>query len=247
MIDISLPPFKGRGRGGCLCKKISGNDSYVPGIPLFCRKFIALINPNKSIFPLFVLYLLVFSSSMVAQKWEFIKEKDGIKIYTRKDAGSSLKSFKGVTDIHAPAEKVYNLIGNVRNLDWWDKNVREIKVLYYEKEKRSQYYLVYDAPWPVTDRDLCVDATITTDPVTRVRTVYAVPLSNVIPENPKYVRIKNYWQRWVLEPTDKGIVHVVLEGHVDPGGSVPDWVYNMVITETPLKIMRGIKQRLEKK
>ena len=183
---------------------------------------------------------------MVAQSWDFVKEKDGIKIYTRKDAGSSLKSFKGVTDIHASADQVFNLIGNVKNLDWWDKNLREIKVLYYEKEKRSQYYLVYDSPWPVTDRDLCVDATITTDPVTGVRVVRAGPLLNVVPENPAYVRIKDYWQTWVLTPVGPDMVHAVLEGHVDPGGSVPDWIYNMVITDTPLKIIRGIKQRLEK-
>ncbi len=180
-----------------------------------------------------------------AQPWNFIKEKDGIKIYTRKEPGSSLKSFKGVTDIRASAEKVFNLIGNVKNLDWWDKNLREIRVLYYEKEKRSQYYLVYDSPWPVTDRDLCVDATISTDPVTGMRTITSGPLLNVVPENPDYVRIKEYWQTWVLTPTGKDMVHCVLEGYVDPAGSVPDWIYNMVITDTPLKIIRGIKQRLE--
>lgn len=202
---------------------------------------------NRLSFTLPILFLLLFTMPVVAQSWDFIKEKEGIKIYTRKDAGSSLKSFKGVTDIHASAEKVFNLIGNVKNLDWWDKNLREIKVLYYEKEKRSQYYLVYDSPWPVTDRDLCVDATITTDPVTGVRTIRAVPLLNVIPENPRYVRIKEYWQSWIIEPAGKDLVHVILEGYVDPAGSVPDWIYNMVITDTPLKIIRGIKERLEKK
>lgn len=184
---------------------------------------------------------------MFAQSWDFIKEKDGIKIYTRKEAGISLKSFKGVTDIHASVESVFNLIGNVKNLDWWDKNLREIKVLYFEKDKRSQYYLVYDSPWPVTDRDLCVDATITTDPVTGIRKIWSVPFQGVVPENSKYVRIKDYWQRWSIEPENNGIVHVELEGYVDPAGIVPDWIYNMVITDTPLKIMRGIKQRLETK
>jgi len=192
-------------------------------------------------------FLLAFSGRLIAQSWDFIKEKDGIKIYTRKEAGSSLKSFKGVADIHAPVDKVYDLIGNVKNLDWWDKNLREIKVLFYEKDKRSQYYLVYDSPWPVTDRDMCADATIKTDPVTGVRTIYSVPLPNVIPENPDYVRITKYWQRWTMTPTGKNSVHVVLEGFVDPAGAVPDWIYNMVITGTPLKIIRGIKQRLESK
>jgi hypothetical protein len=194
-----------------------------------------------------IMFMLLLSCQMVAQSWDFIKEKDGIKIYTRREAGKSIKFFKGVTDIYAPAEKVFNLIGNVKNLDWWDKNLREIKVLYYEKDKLSQYYLVYDSPWPVTDRDLCVEATIKTDPATGVRTIYSVPLPNVIPENPACVRIKDYWQSWIIEPTGKDKVHVTLEGYVDPAGSVPDWIYNMVITDTPLKIIRGIKQRLEKK
>ncbi|MCX6304689.1 MAG: START domain-containing protein [Bacteroidetes bacterium] len=209
-------------------------------------KITILMVPKSFSLICFMFFILVMSDRVVAQAWTFVKEKDGIRIYTKKEPGSSIKSFKGVADIHAPAEKVYNLIGNVKNLDWWDKNLKQIKVLYYEKEKRSQYYLVYDSPWPVTDRDLCVDATINTDPVTGIRTIRAVPLLNVVPENPACVRIKDYKQSWVLEPTGKDVVHVVLEGYVDPGGNVPDWIYNMVITDTPLKIIRGVKQRLEK-
>jgi len=227
--------------------KITRNYINVIRIALFCAKIQTKVRPNHYTVSLMILSMLVVSCIAMAQPWEFIKEKDGIKIYTRKEAGSSLKSFKGVTDIYAPTEAVYNLIGNVKNLDWWDKNLREIKVLHYEKEKKAQYYLVYDSPWPVADRDLCVDATITTDPVTGIRTVSAVPLLNVIPENPSYVRIKHYKQSWTLIPNGKGMVHAILEGAVDPGGHVPDWVYNMVITETPLKVMRGIKQLLEKK
>jgi hypothetical protein len=197
-------------------------------------------------FILLIIFLPVLSCQVVAQPWTFVKEKDGIKIYTRREAGKPLKSFRGVTDIHASAAKVYNLIGNVKNLDWWDKSVREIRVLYYEKDARSQYYLIYDSPWPVADRDLCVEAIIKTDPVTGIRTVHSKPLPGVVPERSDLVRIKDYWQSWTLEPTGKDVVHAVLEGYVDPAGSVPDWIYNMVITETPLKVIRGVKQRLEK-
>ena len=204
------------------------------------------MRPNLFSLSFISCFVLLLAGSVAAQSWTFIKEKDGIKIYTRREPGKPLKSFKAVADLHAPKEMVYNLIGNVKNLDWWDKNLKEIKVLYYEKDSRSQYYLVYDAPWPVTDRDLCVDATISTDPVTGIRTVHATPLVGVVPERPDLIRIKDYWQSWVLEPTGKDVVHCVLEGYVDPAGSVPDWIYNMVITETPLKIIRGIKHKLEK-
>ena len=138
-------------------------------------------------------------------------------------------------------------IGNVQNVDWWDKNVREIRVLAYEPDKYIKYYLVYHVPWPLNDRDLCVEAKITIDPVTGEKVVYAKPLLDDIPERRGIVRIRKYWQKWTLKPTSKNTVQAVLEGFVDPGGSVPSWLYNMVIVDTPLKVMKGIKERVEAK
>ena len=189
---------------------------------------------------------MVLSCSMAAQSWDFIKEKDGIKLYTRTEAGKSLKSYKGVTEIHAPAEKVFALIEDVNNTDWWDKNLTQIRVMLYEKNKRAEYYLVYDLPWPVTDRDLCVDVTVTIDPVSGTGKITAVPLPGVIPERNDKIRIKEYRQTWTVIPVDKGSAHVVLEGYVDPAGSIPDWISNMLIVDSPFKVISGVKQRLEK-
>ena len=202
--------------------------------------------PHKtlSVF-LMLLTCLILSGNISAQTWEFAKERDGIKIYTRKEAGSNLKSFKGTMDVHSTMEKVTSLVGNVYNHDWWDENLHEIKVLSYEKDKHMQYYLVYDVPWPLSDRDLVVDATVTIDPVTGKREIAAKPLPNTIPEKPDIVRIKNYWQTWTIQPMSDGIIRLTLEGFVDPAGNVPAWLYNMVITDTPLKVMRGVKNRVE--
>lgn len=204
---------------------------------------------RKVVFKRLSLLLALFFTAygLCAQKWEFVKEKDGISIYTRKSEGDPLKSFRGVMDVRTDFNAVANLIGNVKNVDWWDKNLKEINILQYDKDKHMQYYLVYDSPWPVTDRDLCVDATVTFDPVTGIRTITSVPLLNRVPLNPNYVRITKYRQTWTMQDMKNGYIHIVLEGQVDPAGSIPDWIYNMVITETPLKIMRGIKARVEKK
>jgi hypothetical protein len=183
---------------------------------------------------------------MEGQSWEFIKEKDGIKIYTRKETGKSLKSFKGVADIRASAEKIFTMIENVHNTDWWDKNLSEIKVLLYEKNKRAQYYLVYDLAWPVTDRDMCVEAKVIIDPATGVSKIVAGPLPGVVPERDGRIRIKEYRQSWTVEPRGENLSHVVMEGYVDPAGSIPDWIYNMAVIDSPITTIRGIKQRLEK-
>lgn len=196
---------------------------------------------------IFLCFLLAVPGRIFAQEWTFVKERDGIKIYTRKEANSALKSFRGVTDLHTDMEKVCSLLGNAKNFDWWDKDITDIKVLNYELGKYIQYYLVYDVPWPLSDRDLVVDARITVDPVTGAETIMAKPLPNVVPEKPDLVRIKKYWQKWTVQTVSPGLVHITLEGFVDPGGSVPAWLYNMVITETPLKVIREVRKRVEVK
>jgi len=192
-----------------------------------------------------LIFFILFIGSTIdlaSQSWEFVKEQDGIKLFTRKENNSALKSFKGVMDVKASLEKVTNIIGNVNNHDWWDENLREIKVLSYEKDKYFQYYLIYHVPWPFTDRDLCVEANVLIDPLSGKRTITATPLTNVIPEKPDLIRIKKYWQRWTIQPMDNGMIRLTLEGFVDPAGNVPSWLYNMVIVETPLKVMRRVKK-----
>ena len=191
-------------------------------------------------------FTLIFSCSVAAQSWDFIKEKDGIKIYTRIEDGKSLKSYKGVTDINAPAEKIFALMEDTTNTEWWDKKLTHIKVLLYERNKRVQYYMVYNLPWPVVDRDLCVDVTIALDTVTGEGRFNAVALNGVIPEHKDKVRIKDYRQIWTIIPAGKEMTHIVLEGFVDPAGAIPNWISNMLIIESPIKAIRGLKERMEK-
>jgi hypothetical protein len=154
---------------------------------------------------------------------------------------------KGVTDIQAPAEKIFTLLEDVYHTEWWDKSITQIKVLRYEKNKMAQYYLVYDLPWPVTDRDLCVAVTVMIDPVTGVSKITAVPLTGAVPEYQDMVRIKEYRQTWTVKPVGNDLAHVELEGYVDPAGSIPDWLSNMLIVDSPLSVINGVKQRMVKK
>ena len=195
--------------------------------------------------PALFAFCLIAGLDTSAQSWNFIKEKNGIKIYTRTPENTSFKSFKGETVFHASMEKLGLYIGNVRNFNWWDKNIRDLKVLEAEFGKHAIYYFVYHVPWPLSDRDLCVEVFISYDTLKDEKVVSAKPLTGRIPEQKGIVRIRDYWQKWTLTGISKDSVHAVLEGFVDPGGSVPAWLYNMVIVETPLNGMGGIKARVE--
>ncbi len=203
--------------------------------------FLSMRNSFKIL--LFFCCLYIFPAfGLLAQSWTFVKEKDGITVYTRLESNNSWKSFKGDVTFKASFEKVNSMLGNVKNIDWWDKAIKDVKVLGQEENKFIQYYLVYSLPWPFKDRDLVTETIISVDAITGVRTYVAKPLSNKVPEKPNVVRIKDFWQTWTVEPLKEGYVHVTLKGSVNPGGSIPAWLFNMVITETPLKMLHSIRE-----
>jgi len=184
------------------------------------------------------------SASLSGQAWNFVREQNGIKLYTRQEEGTRIKACKGMEDLDVPAEKVFELIENVNNTDWWDKGLSQIKILHYEKNKKAQYYLVYDLPWPISDRDLCTDVTVTSDAATGEHKITAAPLQGVVPEKDNMIRIKNFHQTWTITRLDKDKTHIALEGFIDPGGKIPDWLFNMLIVESPFRSLKSVADRL---
>ncbi len=192
---------------------------------------------------LFTIFQGPMAKDVAGQSWKFVKENDGIKVYTRDELNSPLKSFKGEITFKADITKVNLLVGNADNLDWWDKNISDVRIIEFQKDKFIRYYLVYHVPWPLSNRDLVLESKITTDPVTMARTVFAKPLLNVVPENEGIIRIKKYWQKWTVLPMKNGFVHVTIEGFVDPNGNIPAWLYNMTVTETPFNVLKTLRER----
>jgi hypothetical protein len=196
-----------------------------------------------------ILVLFIFQgfyiNSSNAQEWIFAKEKDGIKVYTRQETVSKFKAFKGETWVQANIKDVSVLIEDVEKFTEWDKDVSEIKVLDHEPGKMLKYYVVYDLPWPFHDRDLCVEAITSVDRTTGTILIQARSIPEAVPLKEGRVRIVDYWQKWVLEPKADGMVHILMEGFVDPAGDIPAWIANMAITDTPLNMLKAIKEMVE--
>jgi hypothetical protein len=191
------------------------------------------------------LILNLFSANtLFAQSWNFVKEKEGIKVYTRNVPNSSLKSFKGETNFQASVDRVSMMIMDPEYGDWWEKNFIQRKLLDYQRDKYIQYYLVYGLPWPFANRDFAAETRITKDSVTAEQTMISISMADRVPVKPDMVRINKYLQKWILQPLGDQQVHVILEGFVDPGGNVPAWIYNIVIPEAPFKIIRSLREKL---
>lgn len=197
---------------------------------------------------LFVFTILLWqmiTCSLFCQNWEFVKEKDGIKLYSKLETGKNKKIFKGVTEIRESAEKVFSVLEDVNHTEWWDENISQIKVLEYEKNKKAQYHLVYDMPWPFKDRDLTVVVSSTINKTSGEFKLVGLPLKGTFAKSKDMIRIKDYRQVWTVKP-EKNRAHVELEFYIDPDENLPNWLLNMVLIDSPINTIKSLKKFVEK-
>lgn len=190
-----------------------------------------------------VLIALFAVTNLTAQPWQLKTEKDGIRLFLRQKANDDFKSFRGETRFNGNYEKVCSLIGNPANLEWWGDDIRNIRVLHYEKDKLIRYYFIYDVPWPFTDRDLVAEVKLYEDSGSGKKTVFSRPLPGVIPVSKNYVRVSDFWQQWTVQPLGNGEISVILEGYIDPSGEVPAWLFNLVIVDIPMRLLQEVRHR----
>ncbi len=193
--------------------------------------------------------LVLFPGMVISQqKWQLHKESDGIKSYTRKVPGSSFYECMGKTIINAEIERVAEMIRDIPTYPRWFARCKEIRLLKKFSPDNMFIYFVYDAPWPVKDRDLVVK--------TRVKRHWQQGRAQItvnphpaypFPRNDNYIRITSLSIEFTLTYISRKKTHITMIFKVDPAGSVPASLANIVTRNHPLKTLRGMKKTINSK
>lgn len=189
--------------------------------------------------------MILISLTTVGQDWEFVKEKDGIRVYLADEPGQAVKAYRGETILKATADEILDLLIDINNYKIWDESIYELELIEKQDENSFKYYMAYNVPWPFEDRDICVEVTVINDPAKSEYKVSSKSVPELIPGKEGRVRITDYWQHWSVVPLEEGKARVISEGFADPAGNTPAWLNNMVITDSPLKTLRKIREQLE--
>jgi len=182
-------------------------------------------------------------TELFAQNWDLAKNKNGVKVYTRKVDGYKLKEYKGEAIIKVSANKVLGLLTNVNAYTKWMPDCTQSKLLRKVSETELYQYTVTDAPWPVTDRDNIALMTIKRQSSGAIR-LDLEGKPDYMDKNDKYVRVPQLTASWELIPQGDGSTKVVYQGLASPGGSIPDWLANSFVVDTPFNTLVNMREYL---
>jgi hypothetical protein len=207
--------------------------------------------------------LAVFALSGVARadapsatpKWEQFDEEDGIRMFRRDVPGSSIVALRGEAFVAAPIARVASvLIDRKRSPEWIDRLVKT-KVIRELSETEAISWNHIKTPTPLKDRDFVFKTVLTTEPAKRkVLFSYYSVRDSLAPEYDAYVRgsfQSGKFELTVAERTNadgtktQGTI-VVAEVIVDPRGSVPTFIVNMVQKSWPHKTLTALRKQVAK-
>jgi hypothetical protein len=195
--------------------------------------------------------LLFFSFNLTAHAdtsdWVLDKEEEDIqlKIYTREVFGSSLKEFKGIMIAETTLTALAALLLDSNAAPQWMHQCEKFEIVEQIDPLNAVIYFVNGAPWPVSDRDAVISSSMNQDPKTLALRVGVDAIKGHVPEDDNYVRIPRMTGFWAFNPLADGKVEIIYQAHVEPGGSLPAWLANSVVVDTPYHTMSNMLDMLK--
>ena len=191
--------------------------------------------------------LFSFSAHAANSEWELEKEEDDIqlKIFTREIEGSSLKEFKGEMLVETNLTTLAALLLDGQAAPQWMHQCEKFEVIEQIDPKNAVVYFINGAPWPVSDRDAVVASSMSQDPETLIMRINVEALTGRLPEDEDYVRIPRMSGHWSFEPVEDGKVLIRYQAHAEPAGSLPSWLANSVVVDTPYHTMSNMLDMLK--
>jgi len=194
---------------------------------------------------LFITLVLSFTLPVKSQdNWVEVKDKDGIKVFTRTNTVMSFKEFKGTTIIKGKVSDVLSVLYDIDALKVWGHNLSRSELIERKGDTIQMYYAVAKAPWPYKDRDGIYVNKISWDTKTKTLLVKIDLLDNGMFADNDYVRMDGYGF-WEIVELPSGEIEVDFQMQIDPGGSIKAWVANMFVSDSPFYTLKGLREALK--
>jgi hypothetical protein len=196
---------------------------------------------------LVVLYVVAqvawrFSGS---NKWELVRDQNGVKIYTLKAAGADLIQVKGIVRVRSTMGGLVKLMTDPATCD--DYGCYDAHTI-----ERVDDWLEYasfrlDLPFPFQTRELVFRGQIHQDPRTKeVLLVLAAAPDKAPPDN-CCLRVMDMNNTWRFTPLGNGQIEIEYVQNMDEGGFIPDLLLNRRRPKLVAAILSKIQGMLNRK
>ncbi len=178
------------------------------------------------------------------EDWTLQKDKNGIKVFTRKVENLKFHELKVECEFHGRLSQLAAVLLDVNNHTRWVYQAVKTELL-EASGTNLFFYTELECPWPFDNRDLVAHMSISQNQENKVMTVNAENVDGYLPVNEDIVRVKFSRVRWIVTPSTENHLKVDYRIQMDPGGSLPAWLLNLFISKGPFESFSKLKEEIE--
>lgn len=199
--------------------------------------------------PAFLVCTLVTWSALCQARdpdatWVATRSEDGVQSY-RHSAPGELDAFRAETTMTADVWTLLAILEDVDRACSWTAHCSEMRAVRRLGARDLLVYAQMDAPWPVRDRDVITRVRLELSSMhAMVADIEAVREPSV-PPRAGVVRMPQMRARYSFAVEGPRRVRVSYEVAVDPGGTLPDWLKNLVARDLAHDTLDRLRSRAQ--
>ena len=202
---------------------------------------------------LFFLFLAA-SICLSAEDWKLEKVQEGVSVHTQKVKGSGYLRFKGEVVVESDVDTLVALMYDTPNAVEWIYNCDQSMTLAQVSFESNFILQVYDFPFPVSDRQVLLHSQLSYTPTGALLTTEEANNFCTGKTTSKCLEVLDF--EFVKMPISKGSYEfirlqkhqtkVIWTQHTDPGGSISEWLVNLMVVDTPYETLLALKDEVKK-
>lgn len=184
-----------------------------------------------------------FCLTLSAQiEWNLKKQKDGIAVYAAKLEDSKFKSIRVVCEFQANLSQLVSILMQPQLQPEWVIATKHANLVKQLSSSRIYYYAEAALPWPMNNRDMVIDLSMSQHPVTKLLTIHANTIDNILPINEGKQRVPLSQATWLVQPLPDNKISIDYQIKIDPGGGIPPWMVNLFIAKAPFDSFKNLSK-----
>ncbi len=194
---------------------------------------------------IFFFYLFEgYQKTNATQEWTLERNIDSIYVYSREYYGSSFKEIRAETYVKSTLGGVAKLFDDISLFPKWINGCVNAYMIKRVNDNEGYTYSEIEAGWPVSNRDVITHYVRVQDTLNKSILISLSCANDLIPEKDGIVRVQALNGYTKIIPEKNGMVHIIHQLHVDPGGFIPGWLANFFVSDGPLYSFQKLRKLL---
>jgi hypothetical protein len=189
--------------------------------------------------------VLLQLAAVAQENWNLRKDKNGIRISSRKTANFKMDELKVECVFDGRISQLAAVLFDVNKQYTWVYKTSKSQLLKTVTPADVFFYSEIECPWPFDNRDMVVHMTLAQQPSSKALIIEAKSVNNYMPEKKGIVRLKYSNAIWTITPINGKQFRIDYRIQIDLGDGVPAWLVNLFSVNGPFESFSNLKKQIK--